>query len=108
LSFFERWGTGALAISAAVPFPTPTSFLFAAAGVSNYDTRKFLIVVAFCRAARYSLIAILAEHFGRHFIRAIRHPGQYWGWMLLFAGIVGAMVAIGVYVNRQMETASTR
>lgn len=108
LNFFERWGTGALAISAAVPFPTPTSFLFAAAGASNYDTRKFLMVVALCRAARYSLIAILAEHLGRHFVRAIRHPGQYWGWMLLFAGIVGGMVAIGVYVNRQIETASTR
>ena len=80
---FKRWETGALAVSTAVPFPTPTSFFFAAAGASNYSRRKYLIVVGLCRAARYSLIAILADRYGHHFVRAVRHPGQYWGWLLL-------------------------
>ena len=32
LSFFHKWGTGAIAVSTAVLFPLPTSVLFAAAG----------------------------------------------------------------------------
>jgi membrane protein YqaA with SNARE-associated domain len=107
LSLFERWGTGALAVSTAVPFPTPTSFLFAAAGVSEYPLKKFLIVVGLCRAVRYSLIAILAEHYGRHFVRAIRNPGQYWGWLLLFAVIIGGVVASGIVINKRLQSTST-
>ncbi len=106
LKLFERWGTGALAISTAVPFPTPTSFLFAAAGASEYPVKKFLIVVALCRAVRYSFIAILADHYGRHVVRAVRNPGQYWGWLLLFAVIIGGIVASGIVINKRLETPS--
>jgi len=106
LKLFERWGTGALAISTAVPFPTPTSFLFAAAGASKYPVRKFLIVVALCRAVRYSLIAILGDRYGRHFVRAVRNPGQYWGWLLLFAAIIAGIVAAGIAINKRLETTS--
>jgi membrane protein YqaA with SNARE-associated domain len=106
MKLFETWGTGALAISTAVPFPTPTSFLFAAAGVSDYPVRKYLIVVGLCRAVRYSFISILAEHYGRHFTRVIRHPVQYWGWLLLFAVIIAGVVASGIVINKQLETAS--
>jgi membrane protein YqaA with SNARE-associated domain len=104
LRLFERWGTGVLAISAAVPLPTPTSFLFAAAGVSEYPVKKFLIVVGLCRAARYSLIAVLADHYGRHFVRAVRNPGQYWGWLLFFAAIIAGIVAAGIVLNKRLET----
>jgi membrane protein YqaA with SNARE-associated domain len=107
LRLFERWGTLALAISSAVPFPTPTSFFFAAAGASGYSTRKYLIVVGPCRAVRYSLIAILAEHYGRHFVRAVSHPGQYWGWLLFFAAVIAVIVASGIVINRRLETPST-
>src|SRR5208283_3848435 len=58
LSFFHKWGTGAIAVSTAVPFPWPTSVLFAAAGASNYSVGRFLTVVTICRSARYALIAI--------------------------------------------------
>src|ERR1700724_3031036 len=60
LKFFKHRGTGALAATTAVPFPFPTSMVFAAAGASNYPTRKFLIVVTACRAIRYSAIGIVA------------------------------------------------
>jgi membrane protein YqaA with SNARE-associated domain len=106
LRLFKRWGTAALAVSAAVPFPSPTSFFFAAAGASNYNLRKFLIVVGLCRALRYSLIAILADHYGRHFIRAVRHPGQYWGWLLLFAALIAAASAFATVIKRRLESTS--
>jgi membrane protein YqaA with SNARE-associated domain len=107
LKLFERWGTGALAVSAAVPFPSPTTVFFAAAGASGYSTRKYLIVVGLCRAARYSLIAILADHYGRHFTRVIRHPVQYWGWFLLIALLIAGGATGAVVINRRMETSSS-
>jgi membrane protein YqaA with SNARE-associated domain len=86
LNFFHKWGTSALAVSTAVPIPMPTSMLFAAAGASDYAVGRFLTVVIICRSARYTFIAIVADHYGRHFVGVLRHPSQYWGWLLLFAG----------------------
>lgn len=105
LRFFDKWGTTALATSTAVPLPFPTSMLFAAAGVSGYSTRKFAIVVTSCRAARYALLGLLAAHYGRHFVRVLRHPTQYWGWLLLFVVIAAGMVATTMLIGRRLETA---
>jgi membrane protein YqaA with SNARE-associated domain len=107
LKLFKKWGTGTLAASAAIPLPTPTSMFFAAAGASDYPLGKFLIVVAISRAVRYSGIALVAAHYGRHFIRALRHPMQYWGWMLLLLALTLALVAGGILINRRLETAET-
>jgi membrane protein YqaA with SNARE-associated domain len=101
---FEKWGTGALVVSTAVPLPFPTSVFYAAAGASGYPLKKYLIVVGFCRAARYSLVAILADHYGRHFLRAIRHPDQFWGWLLLFAAIIVGAIASSVAINKRLYT----
>jgi len=106
LSFFHKWGTGAIAVSTAVPFPSPTSMLFAAAGASNYGTGRFLTVVTICRGARYAFIAIIADHYGRHFIRVLRHPAQYWGWLLLFAAVIFSLIMVGIVINRRL-TATT-
>ena len=103
LKVFQRWGTGALAVSCAVPFPFPTSVFFAAAGASEYDTRKFLGVVALSRAARYSMLSFLASRYGGHFIRALRNPTQHWGWLLLFAAVIGALAATGIMITRKLE-----
>ncbi|HET9319951.1 MAG TPA: VTT domain-containing protein [Bryobacteraceae bacterium] len=107
LSFFQKWGTGGLAVSTAVPFPFPTSVFFAAAGASNYGAGRFLTVVTICRAARYGIIAIIADHYGRHFIRVLRHPVQYWGWLLLFAVLLFSLITGGIMLNRRLA-ATTR
>ncbi len=107
LKLFNKWGSGTLFASVAIPFPTPTSMFFAAAGASNFRTGKFLTIVAVGRAARYSLIAFIADHYGRHFIRMLRHPTQYWGWFALFVVLMISLVAGGILINRQLEPAST-
>jgi len=108
LRFFERWQTGALVASTAIPFPLPTSVMFAAAGASDtYSTRKFVGVVTACRAVRYAGMAILAHSYGRHLIRVLRHPTQYWGWLLLFALIFVAVVTSGILINKRMESVPT-
>jgi membrane protein YqaA with SNARE-associated domain len=105
LGVFERWGTGALALSTAVPVPSPTSSLFAAAGVLNYPTRKFLLVVTLCRGARYAAIAAVASRYGRHFVRALQHPRQYFGVLLLMAAAAAVLVLAAILVRKQLEDA---
>ena len=106
LAYFEEWGTGCLALSTAVPLPSPTSAFFAAAGVLNYSPRRFVLVVSACRAARYSLIAVIAFHYGRHFIRVLRHPAQYYGWFLAILFAAAAMVVAGIVIRRRLQLAN--
>jgi membrane protein YqaA with SNARE-associated domain len=102
LHFFEKWGTGSLVASTAIPFPFPTSLLFAAAGASKYSVAKFLTVVAICRGARYTLVALIAYYYGRHFLRILLHPSQHWGWLLLFAALIVGVILAGVLLNKRL------
>jgi membrane protein YqaA with SNARE-associated domain len=104
LNGFERYGTGALVASTAIPFPFPTSVFFAAAGATkDYSVRKFLTIVAIGRGFRYSLVALIAHVYGRRVGRVLRHPSQHWGWFLVFAGTIILIAALGVLFNKQME-----
>jgi membrane protein YqaA with SNARE-associated domain len=102
LNLFKKSGTGTLIASATIPIPTPTSMLFAAAGASDYPRNKFLIVVFFSRAVRYLGIAFIASHYGRHFLRVIRHPMQHWGWLLLLVGFTAALITGGILLSRRL------
>lgn len=102
LNIFQKWGTGTLVASTAIPIPFPTSMVFAAAGASDYRLSKYLPIVAVCRAARYCAIAIVADLYGRHFIRVLRHPVQYWPWLLLFVVATIALIAGGILLNKQL------
>jgi len=101
LRFFEKWGTGALVVSSAIPFPFPTSALFAAAGASGYSRNKYLLVVFLSRGVRYAGIALIADHYGRHFIRLLRHPLQYWPWVLLLVGVVVGIALAANWLSKQ-------
>jgi membrane protein YqaA with SNARE-associated domain len=103
MQYFERWGTPALAISTAVPFPFPTSVLFAAAGVSGYSIKEFVVVVTLGRGVRYSAIAIIADLYGRHLIRVLRNPLRYWPWMLLIAVVVAALTTASIVLKNRLQ-----
>jgi membrane protein YqaA with SNARE-associated domain len=106
LKLFKKWGTGTLVASTAIPIPTPTSMFFAAAGVSDYPKSKFLVIVGLCRAVRYSAIAFVADHYGRHFIRVLRHPTQYWGWLVLFVALTVILIAGEILLSRSLTEAT--
>src|SRR5208282_3152231 len=108
LAVFKKWGTGTLVASTAIPFPFPTSLVFAAAGASDYHVGKYLAIVALSRGARYTLIALLADLLGRHFARILQHPTQYWGWLLLFAAAILALIGAGILFNRRLLAAPAR
>ncbi len=106
VQYFERWGTLALALSCAVPFPFPTSVLFAAAGASGYSLQEFILVVVLSRGARYSVVALIADLYGRHFVRALRHPAQYWPWYFLIAAVVAAMATASILMKSKLQSPS--
>ena len=109
LDCFSRYGDGALFASTAIPFPFPTSVFFAAAGASrDYELRKFLTIVTIGRGIRYSAVAVVAHHYGRHIIRVLRHPGQYWGWLLVFAAAIVILALAGYLVQRQIQKTDTQ
>lgn len=62
-------------------------------------------MVILARAARYFGIAYLAGHYGRHFLRVLRHPMQHWGWMLLFVIITVLLIVGGLIASHRLETA---
>jgi len=105
LRLFKKWGTGTLVASTAIPFPFPTSLVFAAAGASEYPFGKYLVVVAVSRGVRYAVIAVLTDLYGRHFVRVFRHPAQYWGWFLLFTAAILALIGAGILFNRRLLAA---
>jgi membrane protein YqaA with SNARE-associated domain len=106
LKLFQKSGTGTLVASAAIPFPFPTSMVFAAAGASDYRLGKYIPVVAVSRGVRYSAISIFADLYGRHFIRVISHPVQYWPWLLLFAALTFGLIAGGIVINKRLAVAA--
>lgn len=103
LILFKRWGTGTLIASAAIPLPSPTSLFFAAAGASHYPKKKFVAIVAMARAVRYFGVAFIAGHYGRHFLRVLRHPMQHWGWLLLLVALTAALIVGGIAATRRLE-----
>lgn len=105
LRLFKNWGTGSLVASAAIPFPFPTSLIFAAAGASDYPQGRYLTAVACARGVRYLAIALITEHYGRHFIRMFLHPTQYWGWLAAFAVAVAVLIGAGILFNKRLTAA---
>ena len=104
LKHFDRWGMGALAVSTTVPLPFPTSAFFAAAGVLDYPLETFVVVVALGRAARYGAIALIAFHYGRHFVVGLRHLGQHSGWLLTLAAAGVLVLAATMILRKRLES----
>jgi membrane protein YqaA with SNARE-associated domain len=106
LKVFDRWGMSVVIGSCAIPFPLPTSVFFAAAGASGeYRGLTFLTSVALARGFRYAAVAIVARLYGRHVIRVLRHPAQYWGWFVLFAAVFVTLTVTGVLINKRFAEA---
>jgi len=94
-----------LVATTAVPFPFPTSLVFAAAGASEYPLGRYVAVVGVSRGVRYTAIGVLADLYGRQVVRVFRHPTQYWGWLLVLTVAVVVMVGTGILVNRRFLAA---
>jgi len=84
----ERWGFGAILVPTLAPPPFPTSWFFLVAGALGYTPRRFFSAVLLGRTARYMLITAVAAHYGRSFLRYLRHPEQYLAASLIITAML--------------------
>ena len=90
----QNHGSASIFVSTIAPPPFPTPWFFAAAGAFSFPLKKVLIMTFLGRALRYSLLTLVAAHFGRTFLRYLRHPLHY----LLISVIVTASLIAAVYL----------
>ena len=100
-AIFERWGFAAVAIPAILPPPFPIVPMLLAAGALQYPTRKFLTALAVGRGVRYTILAYLGFHYGRHIVRFF----ALYYWPVLIALItftaLGGLYGLYEYKRRQ-------
>jgi len=92
VGIFSRWGFWSIAIAALLPPPVPMVPFVIAAGATQYSPKKFLAALTLGRGLRYTLLALLAEHYGRQiigFLGAHGHPYVYAGVAaVIIAGVI--------------------
>jgi membrane protein YqaA with SNARE-associated domain len=100
-AIFERWGFVAVAIPAILPPPFPIVPMLLAAGAMQYPTRKFLTALAVGRGIRYTILAYLGYHYGRHIVKFF----ALYYWPVLIALIafsaLGGLYGLYEYKRRQ-------
>jgi membrane protein YqaA with SNARE-associated domain len=93
---FRRWGFAALAIVAVLPPPAPFVLFLFVAGAMQYSVKKFLLALMLGRAVRYSLLAFLGAHYGRHVLTLIvKHERQA---LIVAIALIAVAVAAVIYV----------
>jgi membrane protein YqaA with SNARE-associated domain len=98
----EKWHFGAIFVSTIAPPPFPTAWFLLVAGAFDFARNRFLAAVLLGRSLRYVLLTLVAAHYGRHFLRYLRHPLHY----LLISIIITASLAAAVYLFTGKRRAS--
>lgn len=98
---FERWGFAAVAIPAVLPPPFPIVPMLLAAGAMQYPTKKFLGALAVGRGVRYTILAYLGAHYGRHIIRFFSKYYMPTLVLLITFSVAAALYGLFEYKRRQ-------
>ena len=104
-AIFSRWGFAAVAIPAMLPPPFPIVPMLLAAGAMQYSTGKFLTALAVGRGIRYTILAYLGFHYGRHIVRLFAL--YYWPVLIILTAfsVLGALFGLFEYKRRQKANA---
>ncbi len=103
-AIFERWGFAAVAIPAILPPPFPIVPMLLAAGAMQYPTKKFLLALAVGRGIRFTILAYLGYHYGRHIVKFFAE--YYWPVLiaLIALSVIGALYGLFEYKRRQKKS----
>jgi membrane protein DedA with SNARE-associated domain len=76
-----------------------------AAGAMQYSTRKFLAALAVGRGIRYTILAYLGAHYGRHIVNFFAR--YYWPVLivLIVFSVSGGLYGLFEYKRRQKANA---
>jgi len=90
----EKWGFWAIAVPALLPPPLPMVPFVIAAGAGQYSLKKFIPALFVGRAVRYSVLAILAAHYGKQIFGYFsKHTGTI-VWTAIALVAAGILVAV--------------
>jgi membrane protein YqaA with SNARE-associated domain len=96
---FERWGFFAVTIPALLPPPFPFLPFLLAAGAMQYSQKKFLAALTLGRALRYSIVAWLGFHYGRHILRFFDQYYKPALAILIGLAVIGTVLTIIQYLR---------
>src|SRR5215472_5869917 len=100
----EHWGFGAIFVPTIAPPPCPTAWFFLVAGTFSFPPKRFVAAAILGRSLRYSLLAMVAAHYGRHFLRYLRHPLYYVAWSVI---ITASLLASAYLFGRRSAIQAT-
>jgi membrane protein YqaA with SNARE-associated domain len=104
----EHRGFGAIFVSTIAPPPFPTPWFFVAAGAFSLPRQKFFAATLAGRALRYGLVTLVAAHYGRIFLRYLRHPLHYLLIsVIVTASLIAAVILFGMRKSTPQPSAST-
>ena len=84
---FEHWGFSAIAVPALLP-PIPLLPFVLAAGALRYSQYKFAAAIAAGRIVRFTILAYLADRYGRGILKVLSRNGHW-----LIVGILAVLLA---------------
>jgi len=100
---FERWGFGAVAVPALLPPPFPIVPALLAAGAMQYPRKKFLAALATGRGVRFTIVAFLGAHYGRHIVRFFSRYYKPALAVLIALSMLGAVMALIEYLRKRKK-----
>src|SRR5271170_2098877 len=100
-AIFERWGFASVSIPAILPPPFPIVPMLLAAGAMQYPTKKFLTALTVGRGIRYTILAYLGFHYGRHIVKF--YAQYYWPVLIVLIAfsVAGGLYGLYEYKRRQ-------
>jgi membrane protein YqaA with SNARE-associated domain len=98
---FDKWGFASIAIPALLPPPFPIVPMLLAAGALQYPARKFLAALAVGRGARYTILAFLGAHYGRHVMNFFTRYYKPALIALIALTVIGGLFGLYTYLHRR-------
>jgi membrane protein YqaA with SNARE-associated domain len=96
---FERWGFASIAIPALLPPPFPFLPFLLAAGAMQYSQKKFLAALTLGRGVRYTIVAWLGFHYGRHILRFFSQYYKPALAVLIGLAVIGSILSLIQYLR---------
>jgi membrane protein YqaA with SNARE-associated domain len=103
VKIFSRWGFWSIAIAALLPPPVPMVPFVVAAGATQYSPEKFVAALTLGRGIRYTLLALLAERYGRQIIHLLTHHEHSYIYLGVGVAVIAAAILAVVLASKRKK-----
>ncbi len=97
----EKAGAGRLAAAAVLPPPFPLTAFVLTCGALDLDRRRFFVVFGLMRLLRFTIVALLAQHYGDRVRQILELRELQTGMMVLVLVAFATMITAGVVLFRR-------